>query len=64
MYKRGSPSTAQPAMAAQGDMMQARWESHGDYEPIALSPSSVQNSLILQSELLTYQKSTEFLFLL
>ena len=40
--QRGSPSTAQPTMAAQGDMMQARWGSHGDYEPIALSPSSVQ----------------------
>lgn len=40
--QRGSPSTAQPTMGAQGDMMQARWGSHGDYEPIALSPSSVQ----------------------
>ena len=29
-------------MTAQGDMMQARWGSHGDYEPIALAPSSVQ----------------------
>lgn len=40
--QRGSPSTAQPTMAAQSDMMQARWGSHGDYEPIALCPSSVQ----------------------
>ena len=40
--QRGSPSTGQPTMASQGDMMQARWGSHGDYEPIALSPSSVQ----------------------
>ena len=40
--QRGSPSTAQPTMASQSDMMQARWGSHGDYEPIALSPSSVQ----------------------
>ena len=40
--QRGSPSTGQPTMAAQGDMMQARWGSHGDYEPVALSPSSVQ----------------------
>ena len=40
--QRGSPSTAQPTMTAQGDMMQARWGSHGDYEPIALAPSSVQ----------------------
>jgi len=40
--QRGSPSTAQPTMASQSDMMQARWGSHGDYEIIALSPSSVQ----------------------
>lgn len=40
--QRGSPSTGQPTMAAQGDMMQTKWGSHGDYEPIALSPSSVQ----------------------
>lgn len=29
-------------MASQSDMMQARWGSHGDYEIIALAPSSVQ----------------------
>ena len=40
--QRGSPSTAQPTMSAQADMMQVRWGSHGDYEPIALAPSSVQ----------------------
>ncbi|MDR2545498.1 MAG: 2-oxoacid:acceptor oxidoreductase subunit alpha [Methanobrevibacter sp.] len=40
--QRGSPSTGQPTMVGQGDMMQARWGSHGDYEPIAISPSSVQ----------------------
>lgn len=40
--QRGGPSTGQPTMASQGDMMQARWGSHGDYEPITLSPSSVQ----------------------
>ncbi|KZX17233.1 2-oxoacid:acceptor oxidoreductase subunit alpha [Methanobrevibacter filiformis] len=40
--QRGGPSTGQPTMAAQGDLMQVRWGSHGDYEPIALSPSSVQ----------------------
>jgi len=40
--QRGSPSTGQPTMTSQSDMMQARWGSHGDYEPIALSPSSVQ----------------------
>jgi len=40
--QRGSPSTGQPTMASQSDMMQARWGSHGDYEIIALSPASVQ----------------------
>lgn len=40
--QRGSPSTGQPTMASQSDMMQARWGSHGDYEIIALCPSSVQ----------------------
>lgn len=40
--QRGGPSTGQPTMASQGDIMQARWGSHGDYEPIALSPSSIQ----------------------
>lgn len=40
--QRGSPSTGQPTMTSQSDMMQARWGSHGDYETIVLSPSSVQ----------------------
>lgn len=30
-------------MVAQGDMMQARWGSHGSYEVIALAPSSPQD---------------------
>ncbi|ENN95809.1 2-oxoglutarate ferredoxin oxidoreductase subunit alpha [Methanocaldococcus villosus KIN24-T80] len=40
--QRGGPSTGQPTHASQGDMMQCRWGSHGDYEIIALAPSSVQ----------------------
>ncbi|WP_423792433.1 2-oxoacid:acceptor oxidoreductase subunit alpha [Methanocaldococcus indicus] len=40
--QRGSPSTGQPTMASQSDMQQAKWGSHGDYQIIALSPSSVQ----------------------
>jgi 2-oxoglutarate ferredoxin oxidoreductase subunit alpha len=31
-----------PTLAGQGDMMQARWGSHGPYEIIALAPSSPQ----------------------
>ncbi|MCK5145191.1 2-oxoacid:acceptor oxidoreductase subunit alpha [bacterium] len=40
--QRGGPSTGLPTQPAQADMMQARWGSHGDYEIIALSPSSPQ----------------------
>jgi 2-oxoglutarate ferredoxin oxidoreductase subunit alpha len=40
--QRGGPSTGLPTLVGQQDMMQARWGSHGDYEIIALSPSSPQ----------------------
>ena len=40
--QRGGPSTGQPTMGAQGDMMQARFGSHGDIAIIALCPASVQ----------------------
>lgn len=40
--QRGGPSTGLPTSVAQGDMMQARWGSHGHYEIIALVPWSVQ----------------------
>lgn len=39
---RGGPSTGQPTMPGQQDVMQTKWGSHGDYEIIALAPSSVQ----------------------
>lgn len=40
--QRGSPSTGLPTMAGQGDVMQAKWGSHGDYEIIAYAPWSPQ----------------------
>jgi 2-oxoglutarate ferredoxin oxidoreductase subunit alpha len=40
--QRGAPSTGLPTQVAQGDMMQARWGSHGHYEIIALTPWSGQ----------------------
>jgi 2-oxoglutarate ferredoxin oxidoreductase subunit alpha len=40
--QRAGPSTGLPTMPAQGDIMQARWGSHGDYAIIALSPNSPQ----------------------
>jgi 2-oxoglutarate ferredoxin oxidoreductase subunit alpha len=45
--QRGGPSTGLPTLPAQADMMQARWGSHGDYEIIALSPNSPQESFDL-----------------
>ncbi len=40
--QRGGPSTGLPTLPAQADMMQVKWGSHGDYEPIALCPNSPQ----------------------
>jgi 2-oxoglutarate ferredoxin oxidoreductase subunit alpha len=40
--QRGDPSTGLPTLVGQGDMMQARWGSHGHYEIIALAPTSPQ----------------------
>jgi len=43
--QRTGPSTGQPTLGAQGDMMQVRWGTHGDLEAIALTPSTVQECL-------------------
>jgi len=40
--QRGDPSTGLPTLTGQGDMMQARWGSHGSYRIIALAPNSPQ----------------------
>ena len=40
--QRGGPSTGLPTLPAQGDMMQARFGSHGDYSIISLVPSTPQ----------------------
>jgi len=45
--QRGGPATGQPTLSAQQDVMQAKYGSHGDYEIIALCPSSVQEAFDL-----------------
>ncbi|HOP48178.1 MAG TPA: 2-oxoacid:acceptor oxidoreductase subunit alpha [Desulfobacteraceae bacterium] len=40
--QRAGPGTGQATRVGSGDLMQAKWGSHGDYQPIALSPWSVQ----------------------
>jgi 2-oxoglutarate ferredoxin oxidoreductase subunit alpha len=44
---RGGPSTGLPTNPSQGDVMQARWGTHGDHPIIALSPSSVSECFSL-----------------
>ena len=41
--QRSGPSTGAATKPAQGDLMQARYGTHGDHSIIALSPSSVQD---------------------
>ncbi|NLL82400.1 MAG: 2-oxoacid:acceptor oxidoreductase subunit alpha [Tissierellia bacterium] len=40
--QRGGPSTGLPTSPAQGDIMQAKWGTHGDHATIALYPNSVR----------------------
>ena len=40
--QRGGPSTGSPSVAFQGDMLQPKFGSHGEYQIIALAPSSPQ----------------------
>jgi len=45
--QRAGPSTGQATKCGQGDVMQARWGTHGDYSAIVLSPNSVQEMFTL-----------------
>jgi 2-oxoglutarate ferredoxin oxidoreductase subunit alpha len=45
--QRGGPSTGLPTMPAQGDVMQARWGTHGDHPAIVLAPNSVAETFDL-----------------
>ncbi|HZK18239.1 MAG TPA: 2-oxoacid:acceptor oxidoreductase subunit alpha [Clostridia bacterium] len=41
---RFGPSTGMPTSPAQGDVMQARWGTHGDHPIVALSPATVKET--------------------
>ncbi len=45
--QRRGPSTGSPTKPSQGDIMQARWGTHGDHPIIALAPSTVSEILTL-----------------
>ncbi len=40
--QRGGPSTGSPSIALQGDMLQPRFGSHGEYRIVAIAPCSPQ----------------------
>ena len=42
MIMRAGPSTGLPTSPAQGDVMQAKWGTHGDHPMICLCPTSVK----------------------
>jgi 2-oxoglutarate ferredoxin oxidoreductase subunit alpha len=64
--QRGGPSTGLPTLPGQGDMMQARWGSHGDYEVIALCPNSPQEcfDLMIDAFNLSEQFRTPVMFMM
>lgn len=41
---RGGPSTGIPTLPSQGDVMQARWGTHGDHPIIVLTPAGVREA--------------------
>jgi 2-oxoglutarate/2-oxoacid ferredoxin oxidoreductase subunit alpha len=45
--QRSGPSTGLPTQPSQGDVMQAKWGTHGDHPVIALSPTSVRETFDL-----------------
>ncbi|AEA34488.1 2-oxoacid:acceptor oxidoreductase subunit alpha [Hippea maritima] len=42
---RGGPSTGLPTRPSQGDIMQARWGTHGDHPVIAIAPANAQEAV-------------------
>ena len=48
--QRGGPSTGLPTGVAQGDVMQARWGTHGDHSIIALTASNLQDVFAMTVE--------------
>jgi 2-oxoglutarate ferredoxin oxidoreductase subunit alpha len=48
--QRGGPSTGMPTLPGQGDVMQAKWGSQGDYPMVAYAPASPQEMFDLTVE--------------
>jgi len=54
--QRGGPSTGLPTSPSQGDVMQARWGTHGDHPIIALCPASVPETFSLTVEAFNFSE--------
>jgi len=48
--QRGGPSTGLPTKGSQGDVMQARWGTHGDHSIVALTASNHQDLFAMTVE--------------
>jgi len=64
--QRVGPSSGMPTSPSQGDMMMARWGTHGDHPVIALCPSSVKETyeLIIRAFNLSEKYRTPVIFLM
>jgi len=54
--QRLGPSTGRPTSPSQGDVMQARWGTHGDHPIIALSPASVRETFDLTMQAFNFSE--------
>lgn len=54
--QRGGPSTGLPTKPSQGDVMQARWGTHGDHPMIALAPSDVNEVLYMTIKAINFSE--------
>ena len=64
--QRGGPSTGLPTSPAQGDIMQAKWGTHGDHPAVAITPNSVQETYeyIIKAFNIAEQYRTPVIFLM
>ncbi len=64
--QRAGPSTGLPTSPSQGDVMQAKWGTHGDHPVIAIAPSTVEEcyKLCVRSFNLSEKYRTPVIFLM
>jgi 2-oxoglutarate ferredoxin oxidoreductase subunit alpha len=55
--QRGGPSTGLPTQPAQGDVMQARWGTHGEHSMVALTASTHQDLFAITIEAFNFAET-------